>query len=81
MLSSVPVLAADQINGQVLGASAPIISSTVTLWAASASAPRQLAQTRTDTDGRFVLSAEGNGADLYLIATGGHPSAGKNQWG
>ena len=32
-----------------------LASSTVTLWAASASAPKQLAQPRTGTDGRFEL--------------------------
>jgi hypothetical protein len=43
--------AAGQLQGQVLGGGAPIANSTVTLWAASAGAPRQLAQTRTGADG------------------------------
>jgi hypothetical protein len=76
VLSAVPTFAA-QIHGQVTGAGAPIVDSTVTLWAASASTPRQLAQVRTDSDGRFVLSADGNGADLYLVAKGGQPAASK----
>lgn len=76
-LSSAPAFAADRINGQVLGAGAPIVGSTVTLWAAGTDAPRQLAQTRTGTDGRFALSADGKGAILYLVATGGRPGAGK----
>ena len=75
-LSSAPAFA-DRINGQVLGAGAPIVGSTVTLWAASADAPRQLAQTRTGPDGRFALSGDGKGAVLYLIAKGGRPAASK----
>src|SRR6516165_9746192 len=73
-LSSAPAFA-DRINGQVLGAGAPIVGSTVTLWAASADAPRQLAQTRTGPDGRFALSGDGKGAILYLVAKGGRPAA------
>jgi hypothetical protein len=75
LLAAVPAFAADNINGQVLGGWAPIIGSTVTLWAEGASAPRQLAQTRTGADGRFTLTADGQGANLYLIAKGGKPSA------
>jgi hypothetical protein len=55
---------ATQIQGQVQGANAPIGGATVTLWAASADAPRQLAQTQSDAGGRFTLSADGNGVDL-----------------
>jgi|ERR1700722_4042084 hypothetical protein len=68
---------ATQIQGQMQGANAPIDGATVTLWAASADAPRQLAQTQSDASGRFSLSADGNGADLYLVAKGGHAAAGK----
>ena len=71
------------IKGQVLGAGAPIAQSTVTLWAASAGAPKQVVQTKTDKDGRFAI--HGTGApdtSLYLVATGGvsaaNPSAGNN---
>ena len=67
---------ADRINGQVLGAGAPIVGSTVTLWAAGTGAPQQLAQTQTGTDGGFVLDADGKGAILYLVAKGGRPAAG-----
>jgi hypothetical protein len=70
-----PAFAVDSINGQVVGAWAPIVGSTVTLWAEDASAPRQLAQTRTGADGRFTLTADGQGANLYLVAKGGRPSA------
>jgi hypothetical protein len=34
--------AADSIKGQVLGGNVPIAKSTVTLWEASAAAPKQL---------------------------------------
>jgi hypothetical protein len=71
--------AAGQLQGQVLGGGAPIANSTVTLWAASAGAPRQLAQTRTGADGRFALNASAPGTDaiLYLVAKGGTPAANK----
>jgi hypothetical protein len=69
---------AQALRGQVLGGGAPIANSTVTLWAASAGAPKQLAQARTGADGRFALNAAGTpGEDalLYLVATGGQPTA------
>ena len=53
ILLAVPASAADSIEGQVLGAGAPIAKSTVTLWSASADAPKQLAQTQSGDDGRF----------------------------
>ena len=69
---------ADTIEGQVLGAGAPIAKSTVTLWSASADAPKQLAQTQTGDDGRFTLSAEGSPDSIfYIIAKGGAPAANK----
>ena len=52
----------------------------MTLWAASAGAPTQLGQAKTDADGRFALSVDkpaGANASLYLVATGGTPAAGK----
>ena len=63
----------------MLGAGAPIANSTVTLWAASAGAPKQLAQARTGADGRFTLNAAARPPDasLYLIAQGGQPTANK----
>src|SRR5271157_1019280 len=71
--------AADSIKGQVLGGGAPIAKSTVTLWEASAGAPKQLGQTKTTDDGRFEVKAKGAHSDgiLYLVATGGVPKAGK----
>ena len=71
--------AADSIKGQVLGGGAPIAKSTVTLWEASAAAPKQLAQNETSDDGRFEVRAKGASKDgiLYLVATGGVAKASK----
>ena len=44
-----------RIEGQVQAGGGPLANSTVTLWAASAAQPRQLAQARTNSDGRFEL--------------------------
>jgi len=69
---------ADQtIKGQVLGGGSPISNSTVTLYAASAGAPKQLAQTKTDSAGRFQVRSTGAPAEasLYLVALGGEPKA------
>ncbi len=72
-------LASDSIKGQVLGGGAPIAKSTVTLWEASAGAPKQLAQTKTNDDGRFEVRTKGMHSDaiLYLVANGGVPKASK----
>ncbi len=68
--------AADSIQGQVLGGGAPIANSTVTLWAEGAGAPKQLAQARTGNDGRFeVRVSASQDVILYLVATGGEPTA------
>jgi hypothetical protein len=70
------------VDGQVLGAGAPIANATVTLWQAGSGAPRQLAQARSGADGRFALAApdaplaEGS---LYLVAKGGTPTAGQGR--
>ena len=77
ILLSLPAFAADTINGQVTGAGAPIVGSTVTLWAASAGPPRQLGETRTSADGRFTFNADTGDALLYLVAKGGRPVAAK----
>jgi len=69
-----PATAAVRIQGQVQVGGGPLANSAVTLWAASAGQPRQLAQTRTSSEGRFALgSQETLGADavLYLVAKGG----------
>src|SRR5262245_60001184 len=83
VLSSPPAFAADgvkRIEGQVLGAGTPVARSTVTVWAASAGAPKQLGQARTGADGRFAVdltaaAAPGDGTSLYVVAKGGRPTA------
>ena len=78
------IVAEDTIHGQVLGGGAPIANSTVTLWEASADAPKQLGQARTNGDGRFEIRSRGARSDtiLYLIAAGGtaktKPGSGDN---
>jgi len=72
--------AADGVNGKVLVAGAPLANATVTLWAASPGAPRQLAHGRTGGDGTFSLTetgAVGNDAVVYLVAMGGEATARK----
>ena len=66
--------AAVRIEGQVQAGGGPVASSTVTLWAASAGDPKQLAQAQTGADGNFVLSSQetlGKDVILYLVAKGG----------
>ena len=75
---------AAEIKGQVMGGGAPVVQSTVTLWAASSEAPKQLAQTKTDNEGRFEIRGATAPADasLYLVATGGEPGGkGRRQSG
>ena len=77
VLSSASAIGAE-IEGQVLGAGAPIARSTVTLWSAGADAPRQLAQAQTGDDGRFTLNYQSPGGPegiSYLVAKGGRPAA------
>jgi len=70
-------IAASSIDGRVLSGSAPIAKATVTLWAASADTPAQLAQTQTDGDGRFtmIVAAHTSNDNLYAVASGGEPTA------
>src|SRR5271156_5636433 len=79
MLLCGSAFAADHVSGQVLGAGAPIARSTVVLWEASASAPKKLAETKTNDEGSFEISDDGARGDtvLYLVATGGVPTANK----
>jgi len=79
-LASGPAAAAVRIEGQVQAGGGPLAMSTVTLWAASAGEPKQLAQTRTRADGRFELRAKetpGRDVVLYLIAKGGETTVNK----
>jgi hypothetical protein len=69
---------AADIKGQVMGGGAPISQSTVTLLAASAGAPKQLAQTKSDGNGNFAIHGTGApDSSLYLVAMGGIPAANK----
>ena len=71
--------AAVSLRGEVFGGGAPIAGSTVTLWAASAAVPKEIAHARTGADGHFSVNAPVQGKDtsLYLIAKGGTSSANK----
>jgi hypothetical protein len=69
--------AAVRVEGQVQAGGGPVASSTVTLWAASAGEPKQLAQTKSGSDGRFGLGSDETpeaGVSLYLVAKGGQPT-------
>ena len=69
------IFAAD-IERQVLGAGVPISQSTVTLLAVNAGPPKQLAQTKTDSEGRFAIHSAGTpDSSLYLVAAGGVSAA------
>src|SRR5215813_642573 len=68
---------AADVVGKVLGANSPIVGSTVTLYAASAGAPAQLAQGTTDDKGIFKLSVPNTSGNsvLYVVARGGTSKA------
>ena len=69
-----PALAAVHLTGEVEAGGGAVANSAVTLWAASAAAPRMLAHARTGSDGRFVIDSDqsvGDGTILYLVAAGG----------
>src|SRR5208282_5053102 len=59
------------------GAGQPIAGATVTLYAAGAGAPTQLAQGKSDDSGAFTLAVDSAPADsvLYVVAKGGTPKA------
>src|SRR5262249_7759566 len=74
LMAAISALAAVSLNGQVLSGGGPVANSTVTLWAATAGAPAQLAQALTRTDGRFTIAPTADpprDATLYLVAKGG----------
>ena len=61
----------NQLEGRVQSGDSPIAGSTVTLWAASAKEPENLAQTKTNNEGRFTISIPYPASaerSLYLIA-------------
>src|SRR6516164_5487129 len=69
-----------RVEGQVQAGGGPLASSTVTLWAASASEPKQLVQTKSGSDGRFELrtaDTPGNDVVLYVVAKGGMATVNK----
>ena len=75
-----PASAAVRIEGQAQAGGGPLAGSTVTLWATSSSEPRQLAQSKSGSDGRFELGAKetpGNDVVLYVIAKGGEATVNK----
>src|SRR5262245_58963058 len=75
-----PAAAAVRVEGQVQSGGGPVANSNVTLWGASSGTPKQLAQTRTDRDGRFQLDSQNStNADvsLYLVAKGGEATVNK----
>lgn len=81
LLCALPSFAAQTMDGQVLGGGAPIGGSVVTLWGASAAQPVELAQAKTDGNGRFTMAVPPNvapGSSLYLVAQGGQPKASKD---
>jgi hypothetical protein len=73
-----PIAAAVRIEGRVEAGGGALANSTVTLWSAGADLPRQLAQARTNADGRFDISSQetpGREAILYLVTQGGQAAA------
>ena len=73
--------AAVSIQGHVEAGGAAVAGSTVTLWAASAAPPRQVAQAQSGSDGSFVLPVAsmpaGSAISYYVVASGGTPAANK----
>ena len=65
------------LAGSVQIAGSPVAGATVTLYAAGAGAPTQLAQVKTESDGAFKLDGgqAPEGSVLYLVAKGGTPKA------
>ncbi len=80
LLGFAPAEAAVRIEGQVQVGGGALKGAAVTLWAASADAPAQLADAKADADGHFALSGADApaGAILYIVAKGGAPAAGES---
>jgi hypothetical protein len=80
LLVATQATAAERLTGMVLGGGAPVVGSSVTLWAAGATAPRQLGQAKTGADGKFALQFKARGAadvSFYVVATGGKAASDK----
>lgn len=63
-----------RIAGRVQAGGGPFASATITLWAASAGEPQQLAQAKSDSNGQFELRTDetpGKDVVLYVVAKGG----------
>src|SRR5262245_7712583 len=74
--------AAVSIDGRVQAGGGAVAGSTVTLWAASAGEPRQLAQARTGVDGWFSLRTDetpGGDISFYIVTKGGEAAVGKGR--
>jgi hypothetical protein len=56
--TSIPASAAVSVDGRVQAGGGPVAGSTLTLWAASAGEPTQLAQARAGADGRFSIRTD-----------------------
>jgi len=64
--------AADHVSGQVTIGGAPVDKATVTLWEASAGAPKKVSETKTNNDGKFDVRGSAHADSiLYLVSTGG----------
>src|SRR5271165_2792252 len=74
--NTIPARAAD-LSGSVQGAGSPIAGATVTVYAAGAGAPAQLAQGKSDDNGAFTLAVDLPSAEsvFYVVAKGGTPRA------
>jgi hypothetical protein len=71
-----------RIEGQVQAGGGSVASSAVTLWAATESAPRRLAETKSASDGRFEVGTDetpDKDAVLYLVAKGGVATINKDK--
>ena len=70
-LTNTSALAAE-LAGTVQGANQPIAAATVTLYEVGEGAPSQVAQTKTDANGKFRLDAKPapKGSVFYLVAKG-----------
>lgn len=68
---------AASLTGNVLAAGQPVAGAIVTLFAAGAGTPTQLAQGNADGNGAFTLTYGDHPAEstLYIIAKGGSPKA------
>ena len=87
-VTSGAVSATTAITGRVHGGQQPVVGATITLYAPGTSgygsAPTAIVHTTTDSNGFFTLpqpyTCPANSPVTYLLATGGNPGAGTNQY-